>query len=368
MHVTLVMICKNEEAIIARALESAKPHIHSWLVADNGSTDRTCEIVSDVMSDLPGKLLRTDWKGFAPNRNEAFREAESFYATLGAKEPQYLFMLDCDDLLQVEKGFSWPTDLQEGYKLRVDHGNESQGRVHLFKGGVGWIHEARVHEYSALPGAKSSDFPVVEKCLYVSGSGGARSLDPNRWDRDAELLLQELKDKPDDPRSTFYLARSYLYAGKWDLAFEYFEKRMKLEGWYEERWYASLERLRVASLLEMPKEMMLKYALESFSMLPSRSEPLYEMADWLRKHDAIKEAYPFALAAASIPRPAHDGIFLNEDVYRWKALDEMAVSAYWTGRFKESLQANKRLLNLVPADTLSRIRANIDACLVSLRS
>jgi glycosyltransferase involved in cell wall biosynthesis len=360
MRVTLVMICKNEEAIIRRALESVKPRIHSWLIADNGSTDRTCEIVEETMGDLPGRLVRTDWKGFAANRNEAFREAEK----LGG---DYLLMLDCDDLIEFESDFKWPEPpLCDGYRLRVTHGDQSQGRAHLFKCNVGWIHESRVHEYSVLPGG--GVIGDLGKCTYVSGSGGARAQDPKRWDRDAELLEQELKEKPDDPRSMFYLGRSYLYAGKHDLALKAFERRMKLGGWYEERWYASYERLRVGIAMKLPKEILVNYALESYAMLPSRAEPLWEIAVWLRKADRIKEAFPFAVAAAAIPRPKHDGIFLSESVYHWQALDEAAVAAYWVGLHDEAKSMNEQLLELAPADALPRIRANLAACTSSLSS
>ena len=103
------------------------------------------------MSGLPGKLVRTDWKGFAANRNEAFREAES----LGF-ENQYLFMLDADDSFSPESGFAWPDPICDGYRVRVMHGSESQGRVHLFRGGAGWAHERIVHEYSSLPGVRDT--------------------------------------------------------------------------------------------------------------------------------------------------------------------------------------------------------------------
>ncbi len=39
--VGLCMMVKDEEANIARCLESAKPYIDTWTILDTGSTDKT---------------------------------------------------------------------------------------------------------------------------------------------------------------------------------------------------------------------------------------------------------------------------------------------------------------------------------------
>ena len=42
-------MCKNEEHVIGQVLDAVAPYIDYLVVADNGSTDRTLEIVREFM-------------------------------------------------------------------------------------------------------------------------------------------------------------------------------------------------------------------------------------------------------------------------------------------------------------------------------
>jgi glycosyltransferase involved in cell wall biosynthesis len=55
--VGLVMIVKNKEAVISRALASAIPYINQWLIVDTGSTDNTKFIINTVMSSISGEII-----------------------------------------------------------------------------------------------------------------------------------------------------------------------------------------------------------------------------------------------------------------------------------------------------------------------
>ena len=53
-------------------------------------------------------------------------------------------------------------------------------------------------------------------------------------------------------------------------------------------------------------------------------------------------------------------LFVDTDTYAWRAWDEVAVSAYWTGRYDEALGAAHRALAARPDD--DRLRANVEWC------
>jgi len=57
-----------------------------------------------------------------------------------------------------------------------------------------------------------------------------------------------------------------------------------------------------------------------------------------------------------------DTLFVEEDVYRWRALDEMTVAAAAVGAREAALWAADRLLRegQVPASEAARVQANID--------
>ena len=61
---SFITMCKNEEHIIEKTLESVYKYIDYWIVCDTGSTDNTCEIVKNFFNkkNIPGELFIDEWK------------------------------------------------------------------------------------------------------------------------------------------------------------------------------------------------------------------------------------------------------------------------------------------------------------------
>ncbi len=74
-------------------------------------------------------------------------------------------------------------------------------------------------------------------------------------------------------------------------------------------------------------------------------------------------AYPFARAAAEIPRP-EDILFVDDSVYAWRSADEHAIAAFWIGRYKEAMALNQRLLSgkALPEKERERVQKNMAFC------
>jgi len=64
--------------------------------------------------------------------------------------------------------------------------------------------------------------------------------------------------------------------------------------------------------------------------------------------------------AAALPRP-REGLFVDEACYAWRALDELAISAWYVGAHEEGRRATERLLAecRFPAAERARIEANL---------
>jgi glycosyltransferase involved in cell wall biosynthesis len=69
--VVLVMIVRDEAAIIEERLKAVRDEIDAWVIVDTGSTDETTRLILDTIGDLPGTLARHDWAGFADARTYA---------------------------------------------------------------------------------------------------------------------------------------------------------------------------------------------------------------------------------------------------------------------------------------------------------
>src|SRR5947208_5952295 len=95
--ICLVMIVRNEAAIIRRCLDSVKGIISHWVICDTGSTDGTPEIILDHLKGIPGAVHQTLWIDFGHNRTQALKLAKG--------KADYHLLLDADMTLKVNGEF-----------------------------------------------------------------------------------------------------------------------------------------------------------------------------------------------------------------------------------------------------------------------
>ena len=85
--ISLCMIVKNEEANLARCLDSVAGLVDEMIIVDTGSTDRTGEIASGYTKNVYSYPWKND---FADARNESFSKAAM----------DYCMWMDADDVLE----------------------------------------------------------------------------------------------------------------------------------------------------------------------------------------------------------------------------------------------------------------------------
>ncbi len=87
--ISLCMIVKNEEELLARCLDCVKDIVDEINIVDTGSTDKTVEIAKQYTD----RVFYFEWiNNFAAARNESFK-----YAT-----KDYILYLDADDVITEE--------------------------------------------------------------------------------------------------------------------------------------------------------------------------------------------------------------------------------------------------------------------------
>jgi len=349
--ICLNMIVKNEAHVIRRALDSVRPLITTWCILDTGSTDGTQEIIREHLKDLPGTLHESPWKGFGASRSEAIELAQG--------QADYLLFIDADDELQLPKGFKLPVLKADVYYITHQLMETSFLRLDLAATRCPWHYVGVLHEHLA----SDQHRPAVhlEGPVVIERREGARSQDPRKYERDAELLEQGLIEEPDNARYVFYLAQSWKDAGQPERAIEAYRRRIAMGGWEEEVY---VSQLRVAHLLEglgRPEAEVVQAFLEAYQGRPQRLESLVGLAAYYRKREKYHLALIFAERGLKVPKSA-DLLFVGDDCHRWRCLDEFAVAASWTGRHREALQACDRLLTegFLPLSEVKRVRANRD--------
>ena len=97
-------------------------------------------------------------------------------------------------------------------------------------------------------------------------------------------------------------------------------------------------------------------------------EPLVELAQYHRAREEWALALLVAERAIGIPLPA-DRLFVSVSYWKWGALDEYAIAAYWCGQYHECEWACRKLLDGsdLPDSERERVQRNLDWALQRLQ-
>jgi glycosyltransferase involved in cell wall biosynthesis len=347
------MIVRNEVGVIERCLDSVRPFIQRWVIVDTGSTDGTQDLARQRLAELPGQLHQRPWRDFGHNRSEAL--------ALARDHADYLLVIDADEELTAEPGFRIPDLVGDMYMIpcrRTDSAT-TWFRATIVKAALRWRYEGAVHEYLTC------DEPHVREKLgglmVHSHPDGSRNADPQRkYATDALMLERALLDDPQNTRHVFYLAQSYRDADQPERAIARYERRVEMGGWHEEVWYAMFQIAVLKLRLRHDFPSVMAAYLRAYQYYPARAEPLCALATHFRSTREWALAEVFAREAASKP-PPEDLLFVDDGVYQWRALDELAIATYYTGKLRESAELNQRLLlaGKLPASERPRIEANL---------
>jgi len=352
--VCLNMIVKNEARVIKRCFDSVRSLLTHWVIVDTGSTDGTQELIRRELAGIPGELHERPWKNFGHNRTEALRLAEG--------TAEYLLIMDADEELELPPAFVWPELVADQYRLLHRHRASPETAWELgslVKQSLPWRYEGVLHEVivcDAPHRALSLDGPVV-----WGHFDSARNADPRaKYAEDARVLEAALVAEPANARYVFYLAQSYRDCGKLEQAVAVYERRVALGGWGEEVYFAQCQVGTLGQRLGWDWSRVLTAYLRAYELRRSRAESLWACAAHYRVTEEWGLAELFARAALAIPRPP-DILFVDDAVYTWRALDELAIATYYVGKRDESRALNERLLNEghLPASERARVVQNL---------
>ncbi len=333
MTICLNMIVKDEAPVIARCLGSVLTFVDTWVIVDTGSTDGTQSIIRELATAKPGELHERPWVSFGHNRNEALELARG--------KADYLFFIDADEMLRLPPSFEFPALDGDGYYISCEYAGTTYGRCALVSGALPWRWEGVVHEY--LTCDRPFTLGTLVGPAIVVAHDGARSRNPLTYLKDAALLEDALRHDPEHARNVFYLAQSYRDAGELERSRELYRRRAEMGGWEEEVWFSLYQAAILDERLGAEAPLVSAAYLRAFQNRPTRAEPLVALASFHRRRGEHAVAFIYAQQAAACPPPS-DLLFVDDSVYRWRALDELAVSAFYAERLDDGRTAMLRLL------------------------
>ena len=329
--VSLSMILKNEAHGIARTLASVKPHVERWCILDTGSADGTQDRVRAAMRGVPGELHEEPFVDFATTRNRAL--------DLCGADTEFTLWLDADDelkggrelaeFLRRERGRA--SAEEAAYYVRVEMAGTVFDSARVLRSGSGWRFEGRVHEVLTHP-RRPAPSPRIEGVTIVHAiDDRSQERSRARWERDLVLLEQDVAANPSAARPAFYLAMTLLWLGRYEEAIRAFDRRVALGGWAEEVYCARLSKARAAKAARRPWPEVLALFLDAHAAAPQRAEPLFDVATHYDAEGNHALALLFARRAYELPLPATDILFVEHEVYEWRAADLVGTHAYWLG-------------------------------------
>ena len=342
----LVMIVRNEAKRIQTVLASYRPYIDAWTILDTGSTDGTQDLIKRELAGIPGVLHEEPFVDFATSRNRAL-ELHGTTTTFSMMPNGDVLEGGADLVSFLEKH---RRDLAGAYRVRIAPGHYYHPLV--MRTGFGWRYKWRTHECAMGPNTG----PTIPN-VTVFRDRGARTAEEwrVRWTRDIELLNRDLVDDPNDPRPYFYLGQTHECLGEPAEALAMYEKRATMGGYFDEVFEAKLRIGKMMARLNRPWAEIQQAYLEAFAHDPRRAEPLYLISEHWYDKNVHAVSRLFSVPAARMPKPATD-LFLDEDVYTWKAADRAAISSFYSGHKADGRDFAEQAVSFRPDD--ERLRAN----------
>jgi hypothetical protein len=340
-RIVLTMIVKDEAHVIGRCIEAVRPVIDAWCIVDTGSSDATEQVATEALDGLPGHYHHRPWVDFAHNRSEALELARP----LG----EFSLMIDADVVCDIAPGATIDDLAAEltgdHHDVELDDGVIVYDRPQLTSTALDYAYSGVLHEFLVTPEGSAAG-PRLSTIRFVSRFDGARSRNPDKFNDDVAVFQAALATETDAllrRRYQFYLAESLRSAGRQVEAIDAYRQRATLGGWNEEAYVSLLWVGRLLRRIDAPLADILDALTCAHDVVPTRSEALCEAAEAARIAGRMPTAWVFASAAAAVPRPA-SALFLEPDVYQWRATYELSIAAWYVGEFERGAQACAELL------------------------
>jgi glycosyltransferase involved in cell wall biosynthesis len=321
-RVVLILMVKNESKILERCMKSVEGLVDAFCVTDTGSTDNTCDIVKDFLKTHEGCLTTCEWKNFGHNRTISVKSAQKYVGeVLGwdLKET-YGLLLDADMVFRAGSLKDHPLG-EVGYTIVQKAGNLVYPNCRLIRLDYSWVCKGVTHEYWDGPTK-----PLGQEICTIDdrNDGGCKS---DKFERDARLLEQGLKDEPENVRYMFYLAQTYHSLCRWKDSIAMYKKRIEGGGWHEEVWYSHYMIAQCYLSLGDPVRFE-SWMLRAHAKNPTRAESLYKLAKYFREKAQHYKSYHYVQLGKSIPLST-DSLFVESDVYTELFHYEQSILEYY---------------------------------------
>lgn len=331
--ISLCMIVKNEEDVLARCLNSVRDLVDEIIIVDTGSADRTKEIASAFTE----KLYDFTWQDdFAAARNASFEKAKM----------EYCMWLDADDvLLEADRQrFRRMKETMSGREdivmLPYHTAFDAQGRPvfiyyreRLVKNSGNFHWEGEIHEAITPSGQIFYGEPCVTHRKMNQG-------DPRR-----NLRILENKrraGRPFCPREKFYYGQELYFNGKYEDAIRALKAFLReKDGWTENKLEAC-KTLADCYRRQGREDQAAEALLKSLLFDVPRAELCCQIGEHFLSAGSYAQAAFWYETARTREMDARRGGFVQPDCYGYLPNIQLAVCYDRMGKWELAQKCNER--------------------------
>jgi glycosyltransferase involved in cell wall biosynthesis len=366
--ICLVMIVRDESAIIRRALDSMKHIIDTFLIMDTGSKDGTPNIIRAwaTENNIMGDVFHVPWVNFGHNKTQLIQGARGHHNPHISCASYYVW-LDADEVWITDSANPESYILDKQYVLQKFNacpkhdifmiptlfGPLKYRRWNACRNNQLYRWDQPVHEI--FVGEERNDSVDIDGIVLLARKEGNSSRNPDRYKNDAAMFLEYLRDHVDDPRATYYLAQTY---ESFDTAasIEWHKKRVAiLSGYNEERYISCLHLGRLVT----DESEKITHWLAGTRINPGRLECFYELLMLEYRKNNHRGVIGWGFSAPDEREPRKDWLFVEPAVYNGMFDLHFGVSLYWTQHYVEGLRVSERALTTAESKLHGRIKENI---------
>jgi len=346
----LVMIVKNSGEILRECLKINREYIDFWTIVDTGSSDNTKQIVNEELKDknIPGKLFEIEFENFSQARNKSLE--------LSSKSCKYTIILD--DSYIINGGKELRTKLEKSksnaFTIKIGHLSEKKllndyYSIRIFKSSMNYRYKYRVHEFLQI---KNKDIEEIDdESIFIDDMETIEHKNRSviRFKKDIELLLMDLKENPNEPRTIYYLAKTYYQLDKLDDSIIYYKKLKTLKNIDREYYFMSAYEISCINFKKNNDVQSFKNDLMNIqSKFPERVEPGYKLSIILRDCGAIEESEQILEYLIKLPKPNNSYTILEEDICEYFIPYLYVEIKLQLGKVFEVVKILKYLLSIYP--------------------
>lgn len=337
--ISLCMIVKNEEDVLARCLDSIKEIVDEIIIVDTGSTDSTVEIARGYTD----KIYNFQWiDDFSAARNFSFSKATK----------EYIMWLDADDVLldgdrralkELKNQLKSEVDIvMMKYNVAFDNqGNPSMTyyRERILSNSKNYQWLSPIHEVIIPSGTIIySDIAITHKKEH-----------PTDVDRNLKIFQGMIaKNIPFDPRQKFYYARELYYHDLYNQAIEEFTDFLEDgNGWIENNISACLDLANCYFSLNQPNNA-LHSLFRSFQFDVPRSESCCAIGDYFFRQLEYRTASFWYHTATIEKNPDIKGGFASPNCHKFIPFIQLCVCYDKLGDFKNAKKYHDKSKSIKP--------------------